>query len=84
MDKGVFNQVLEDCPRVVPVFMVIEKCDCASQGEYVYWSWTMEMMSHRGPVKIKPSKLEFIGYAPIISLANHLWPNTAQLITMDT
>lgn len=84
MDKGMFKEVLHDCPRVVPVFMVTEKTDKCTEGEVVYWSWTGVLMSHRGPVSVKSSKLNFVGYCPIINLSDHAWPDMSRVMEAIT
>ena len=65
---------------MVPVFMVTCDCNCARNGDIVYWSWREKLVSRRGEVDIEDKDLNFIGYAPINNLTGKAWPNICKLI----
>ena len=78
-----FNTILEDCPRMVPVFMVNCHCEYAKTGDLVYWSWNETLVSRQGEVKINKDDLDFIGYAPIRDLHGEAWPNVCKLMHIE-
>ena len=80
MNNSDLQSILDNCPRMVAVFMVMKACGELTKGDIVYWNWRGTFVSHRGDVNIKIPNLEFVGYAPTVMLGDHQWPNLAETV----
>ena len=81
MKQNKLQQALDNCPRMVAVFMVNQGGDDCRAGDIIYWNWERNIFtSHYRDVNVKPENLEFIGYAPTLDLNGHQWPNMCELM----
>jgi len=78
--RHTLNEILDNCPKMVPVFMVIDGAPGVRGGDIVYWDWVGTFRSHYRDVTTEISNLDFLGYAPILNLDDHPWPNMRELM----